>query len=347
MKPTVQQAFFAAISSIFIATTSFSQTNTLPTSGNVGIGTTSPSAKLQVNGTAKIDSMLIVKDSLIVNKTARIQSDLKVVGNTIIKNDLKVSGTTTLIGNTIIKEGDFKIKALGDSTLPDDGVLMIDANGKVKNGGDLKSLVYTQVPAAMPCATDMNGGYIQTAPFWQASSNPQRMFLINTPCSPDPRLGVGVKPDAKMHVRLIKDSELHPLVIDKLVSNNPSVAPYKLMQLDHTGLLYAREVKVNLDDWADYVFDEKYPLMPLNELQQFIQKNNHLPNVPSAKEMTENGLNVAQSSIMLMEKVEELTLYVLRINEKVEKQEELLLQQQETIRLQQELIQKLEQQVKP
>lgn len=339
---------FILLAFTMLTNNSYSQTNTLPASGNVGIGTTSPSAKLQVNGSAKIDSMLTVKDSMIVNKTANLKSDLKVAGaatfknDATIKQDLKVAGNTTLIGNTIIKEGDFKIKALGDSTLPDDGVLMINANGKVKNGGDLKSLIYAEAQPAMPCATDMNGGYIQTAPFWQASNNPQRMFLINTPCSPDPRLGVGVKPDAKLHVQLVNGSKLHPLLIEKRISTNPNVLPYKLMELDNTGLLYAREVKVNLEEWPDYVFDEEYQLMPLSELQTFIQKNNHLPNVPSACEMEEQGINLAKSNVMLMEKVEELTLYMLQINEQVKAQKELLEQQQETIRLQQELIRKLE-----
>lgn len=352
MKPTISQVLVTSFMLLGATNQIYSQTNTLPASGNVGIGTTSPSAKLQVNGSAKIDSMLTVKDSMIVNKTTNLKSDLKVTGaatfknDATIKQDLKVAGNTTLIGNTVIKEGDFKIKALGDSTLPDDGVLMINANGKVKNGGDLKSLIYAEAPA-MPCATDMNGGYIQTAPFWQASNNPQRMFLINTPCSPDPRLGVGVKPDAKLHVQLVNGSALHPLLIEKRISNNPSVLPYKLMELDNTGLLYAREVKVNLEEWPDYVFDEAYQLMPLSELQQFIQKNNHLPNVPSACEMEEQGINLAKSNVMLMEKVEELTLYMLQINERVKVQEQLLQQQQETIRLQQELIRKLEQQVKP
>lgn len=328
MKPLLTKAFYALTIILFLTTSAFSQTNTLPASGNVGIGTTSPSAKLTVNGSARIDSTLTVRDSMVVDNGAHIKSDLQVDGNTTL-------------------EGKLTLNSLRDSTLLGDEVVLIDSTGNLKRGGDLKSLVYSEVPAVMPCATDMNGGYIQTAPFWQASSNPQKMFLINTPCSPDPRLGVGVKPEAKMHVRLNKDSELNPLVIDKLVSSNPAVDPYKLLQLDHNGLLYAREVKVNLDTWSDYVFDEKYPLMPLSELQQFIRKNNHLPNIPNAKEMTENGLNVAQSSIFFMEKIEELTLYVLQINEQVKAQKELLEKQQETIRLQQELIRKLEEKVNP
>jgi hypothetical protein len=337
-----------------ISAASFSQTNTFPTSGNVGIGTSGvPTTKLQVNGSARIDSMLVVKDSIVVNKTANLKSNLKVAGeavfkdDVIIRQDLKVVGQSNLFGDVVIKEGDLKIKSLADSTLPDDGILLINANGKVKNGGDLKSLVYGTAQPAMPCATDMNGNSIQTAPYWQTLNNPQRMFLINTPCSPDPRLGIGVKPEAKLHVQLTLNSNplLHPLLIEKRISNNPNAPQQtrKLMQLDHTGLLYAREIKVNLDNWADYVFDTDYPLMPLNELQQFIKKNNHLPNVPSAEEMTANGLNLAENSKMLMEKVEELTLYLLQINQQVSAQEELLKQQQETIRLQQALILQIQQ----
>lgn len=345
----------ASIFVVFAAITnfSFSQSNTLPSNGNVGIGTTTPSTKLQVNGSARIDSTLIVKDSLVIHRSARVKSDLKVDGNAVlrndatVRNDFKVLGKSTLIGDVIVREGDLKIRSIADTAATESGVLLIKPNGKVENGGSLKSLVYAETAQQIPCKTDFNGGIIYSAPYWQASASPQRMFLINTPCSPDPRLGVGVKPDAKLHVQLNTGSNLHPLLIEKRLSNNPN-APEptrKLLQLDHTGLLFAREIKVNLDQWPDYVFDEQYALMPLDELKDFIKKNNHLPNVPSACEMEEKGLNVSESNVMLMEKVEELTLYMLQINDQVKTQQELLTQQQETIRLQQELIQQLKEQI--
>jgi len=67
-------------------------------------------------------------------------------------------------------------------------------------------------------------------------------------------------------------------------------------------------------NWADYVFAPEYKLMPLEDVEQFTKENNHLPNVPSAKEMTENGLDVAEMDAKLMEKVEELTLYIIEQN---------------------------------
>ena len=142
-------------------------------------------------------------------------------------------------------------------------------------------------------------------------------------------------------------------------SNNPyfdhliivkDVNGSKVLQLDNTGLLHAREIKVDLDSWPDYVFKKDYKLMPLNEVKKFIEDNGHLPNVPSAIEIEADGVNLGQAAKTSMEKIEELTLYLLEINEKVENQEEvlneqskLLQQQNETIRLQQELILELKQ----
>lgn len=71
-------------------------------------------------------------------------------------------------------------------------------------------------------------------------------------------------------------------------------------------------------DWADYVFEPSYKLMPLDKVESFVKENKHLPNVPSAEDMSKNGLDVSQTSAKLMEKIEELTLYLIDINKQVE-----------------------------
>jgi hypothetical protein len=63
--------------------------------------------------------------------------------------------------------------------------------------------------------------------------------------------------------------------------------------------------------WADYVFNEDYNLMPLTTVEQFIQKNKHLPEVPTAEEVVENGVELKSMNVLLLKKVEELTLYTI------------------------------------
>lgn len=70
-------------------------------------------------------------------------------------------------------------------------------------------------------------------------------------------------------------------------------------------------------DWADYVFEPSYKLMSLDNVESFVKENKHLPNVPSADEMSKNGLDVLQTSAKLMEKIEELTLYMIEINKEI------------------------------
>jgi hypothetical protein len=87
-----------------------------------------------------------------------------------------------------------------------------------------------------------------------------------------------------------------------------------------SGIL-TEKVKVALkttSDWADYVFDKHYKLMPLNQLEQFLNQNKHLPNFPSAEEVVKNGIDVAKMDAKLLEKIEELTLYLIQLNKKVE-----------------------------
>jgi hypothetical protein len=97
---------------------------------------------------------------------------------------------------------------------------------------------------------------------------------------------------------------------------------YKLFVQD--GILTER-VKVavkNTADWSDYVFQPNYKLMPINDLKLFIYKNKHLPEIPSAEQMVKEGNDLGSTDAKLLAKIEELTLYIIEMNEKIEKQQE-------------------------
>jgi hypothetical protein len=85
------------------------------------------------------------------------------------------------------------------------------------------------------------------------------------------------------------------------------------------GKMICEELKVQLQgSWPDYVFSEKYKLTDLTELSEFIQKNKHLPNIPSAAEVEKNGIEVGYMQEKMMEKIEELTLYIISLKKEMD-----------------------------
>jgi hypothetical protein len=89
-------------------------------------------------------------------------------------------------------------------------------------------------------------------------------------------------------------------------------------KVETNGLIRGRRMKLDLNTWADYVFEPTYHLMPLSEVEAFVKKEKHLPNVPSENEFKANGADVMEMNKMLMEKVEELTLYLIQQNKDTE-----------------------------
>lgn len=75
------------------------------------------------------------------------------------------------------------------------------------------------------------------------------------------------------------------------------------------------------NSWPDYVFEEGYVLMPLSEVEKFINENGHLPNVKSADQIEKEGLNLNESNKVMMEKIEEMTLYMIELEKKVKRLE--------------------------
>lgn len=90
-------------------------------------------------------------------------------------------------------------------------------------------------------------------------------------------------------------------------------------ELSVAGEIVAEEILIEYQsEWPDYVFNDSYNLLSIIDLKEFIKKNRHLPNVPSEKEVKENGIEVGEMNKILLEKIEELTLYMIRQSEEIE-----------------------------
>lgn len=117
-------------------------------------------------------------------------------------------------------------------------------------------------------------------------------------------------------------------VIDEpLGGNEQTLVPYKNKfagdvsignnilggKLDVNGTIRAKEVKIEATGWSDFVFDKNYNLPSLQYVEKYINDNKHLPNIPSEKEVLKEGVNVIEMQTKLLQKIEELTLYVIEL----------------------------------
>lgn len=156
------------------------------------------------------------------------------------------------------------------------------------------------------------------------SGNPGDVALFNSASVIIDRngyMGIGTSaPKAKLHVA------------SSMVLGSSTTLPATGYMLSVNGKIIAEEVRVQLDaNWPDYVFHKNYRLKPLDELEDFINTNRHLPGIPSAKQVADEGLMLGDMQKRVMEKVEELTLYIIQLN----KENQLLKQQvDELMRLQ-------------
>lgn len=89
-------------------------------------------------------------------------------------------------------------------------------------------------------------------------------------------------------------------------------------KLDVAGTIRAEEVKIENANWPDYVFSKDYQLPSLSEVSKHIEENKHLPGIPSAKEVEENGVGLGEMNVKLLQKIEELTLYMIQQQQAIE-----------------------------
>jgi hypothetical protein len=288
--------------------------------GNVGIGTIEPVSKLSISGSLTLTSGLI-------NTSARPS----VTSNTLDYGEIRAySGERGLADDGFIRmsagggsNGIEKsyIELSGYSTIPDmDKNIVMGTSGNERLRIDKKGYVGigTNLPAAL---LDVNGKVIVRSSFYtndirgydgsnitigpNTSGTSSTIFMIGGANASeamrvnyDKNVGIGTtKPDSKLTVK---------------------------------GKIHAEEVKVDLAVLADYVFEKyylgqsslkpDYTLLTLSEVEKFTQANHHLPNVPSAKEIKENGLLLGEMSNVLLQKIEELTLYSIEQKKTIDKQ---------------------------
>lgn len=95
-----------------------------------------------------------------------------------------------------------------------------------------------------------------------------------------------------------------------------NITPTKALEVN--GTIRSKEVIVEVANWSDFVFDNNYHLMSLKDTESFIKQNGHLPNVPSATEVEKEGIGLGEMNAVLLQKIEELTLYVIELEKKIE-----------------------------
>lgn len=146
---------------------------------------------------------------------------------------------------------------------------------------------------------------------------------VSTPTSPLYAKYNLISPDNGMYIKSSSLGKYGLKVEVREASNALEVyntsSTLKQFKVTGNGEVFARRYTTTLTDIPDYVFKVGYQLMPLNELKTFINTQQHLPNIPSEKEFQKDGVDIGELNRLLLEKVEELTLYILQLEERISK----------------------------
>ena len=171
----------------------------------------------------------------------------------------------------------------------------------------------TQTPFAkitIPSGTGYNGMFGIEA----ASSSDSRRWWIHTDYQ--------VYGDFSISTETTKQQGSNPNLSRLYIKSDGNVGIGTInptAKLAVNGVIKAKEVKVTIEtvDWPDFVFNTNRKLRSLGELEQFIKANNHLPEIPTEKEVKENGVGLGEMNAKLLQKVEELTLYMIEQQKRI------------------------------
>ncbi|UOY08631.1 hypothetical protein L0P88_08770 [Muricauda sp. SCSIO 64092] len=309
-------------------TTNAQVTNTFPDNGNVGIGTTSPDSKLTVKGNVNIggDGNYRLKVRHIDGKS-HLNANLADLhlnwnngkrvlvgwGSTNPSSDLLVSGRLGI--GTISPSHHIDVV---NEHQPTESFLRF----RVKDALSDYFTVYN--------ATGASGQFIPVLKGHHVTDNRSSLYVMgSTMDSNDNGSTALVAFDAR---RLNGPIQTRPLFVwtsyttkmmTMLANGNLGIGTtnpgsYKLAV---KGKIRAEEIKVETG-WADYVFEEEYDLPTLEEVERHIKETGHLINIPSAREVEEKGIQLGEMNKLLLEKIEELTLYTLQQQKEIKTQKE-------------------------
>lgn len=293
--------------------------------GKVGIGTTNPTVSLDLKGNMKIDSSLVIQDSLFVSNTARIGNDLEVDG-------VSKFGDVTIVGVTTMPNLDPNL----DPSSFD--IMVTKTDGTVMKTTPNALFSWEPPKDTDPSFCEENSTYRLT-PYWSAGVD-----KLITLC-PDVHVGIA-KSDPRVPLDVSGTTFTTRLFLGTADPLNPpngldfhlragyvdnnlnrelfliSNMNRKLFSVNNNGLVRTREVRIDAATWADHVFQPSYPLRSLSEVATFIAENGHLPDVPSEAQVKEEGINVAEMDALLLQKIEELTLYTIQLEERLKAMEQ-------------------------
>lgn len=266
--------------------------------------------------------LLVFGIVLISCKTSQCQS-WTVSGDTVSSTGTVKAANLNIYGTCV------KFTGLITDTATD--LLGLSTAGKVStlNGPTLSAVLYKTAPPLVSACDTANPLWYKQAPFGNSALVTRHCTWVGVG-----EAGINGLPNAPLSVSnnasLVQFSVVNPVKLTNRFTIDTGGVTYiagkvgigttpSNYMLDVNGVERANEVKVCVFGYCDFVFDKNYKLMTLTDLQNYLNLNHHLPGIPSAEEMqNSDGVALGKMDSQLLQKVEELTLYVLQQQKEIE-----------------------------